>query len=61
MDALVAAVQWNRGLTIGLLCLVAAVTHVLAFGAGYWYLVRRNRQSGGHTPEHAGEQEHTRG
>ena len=61
VDVVLVAMLWNRGLTIGLLCLLVAATHVLAFGLGYWYFVRRNHQADLPTRDHEGERERTRG
>ncbi len=47
LEAVLLVTQLSRGLTIGLLCLVVALSHALAFAAGYWYFVRRNHQADG--------------
>lgn len=53
--------QWSRGLTIGLLVLLAVLAHVLVFAWGYWYFVRRKHEADDLTGDHAEDGSETRG
>jgi hypothetical protein len=51
MTALLLAAQLPSGVVLGMVLTAALAVVLLLFGAGYWYLVKRNHQ-GDDTTEH---------